>query len=186
MHQYAYAPASLTIGAGDTVTWTNHDTVAHDVVVTAGPEPFRSPLLEQGQSWSHTFSAPGTYTYICSVHPDMQATVAVAAAPAPQSSAPAPTAAASAPPANPSASTPAPGSGSQQQAAEHHAAGRTSARQPAQAPRAAATDAAATTPVSTGGSELDPLLLVGGLSIAVVVFCLLLLASRPTAEVPDP
>ena len=34
--QYAYGPGSLTINQGDTVTWTNQDTVPHDVVVTSG------------------------------------------------------------------------------------------------------------------------------------------------------
>ena len=79
---YAFAPASLTVAAGTTVTWTNLDSVGHDVTVTRGPALFHSPMLSQGQSWSYTFSAAGPYSYICSVHPDMRATVTVAAAPA--------------------------------------------------------------------------------------------------------
>ena len=79
---YAFAPASLTVTAGTTVTWTNLDSVGHDVTVTRGPALFHSPMLSQGQSWSYTFSAAGPYSYICSVHPDMRATVTVAAAPA--------------------------------------------------------------------------------------------------------
>jgi plastocyanin len=36
-----------------------------------------SPLLNQGQSYSHTFTAAGTYKYTCNVHPNMVATVTV-------------------------------------------------------------------------------------------------------------
>ncbi|MGW6935236.1 cupredoxin domain-containing protein [Lentzea sp. NPDC054927] len=74
---YAYQPATLTIAAGDTVTWTNHDTAPHNVVVTDGPEKFTSPNLQQGQTYSYTFSKSGTYSYYCSIHPDMKASVTV-------------------------------------------------------------------------------------------------------------
>ncbi|GLZ33133.1 copper-binding protein [Lentzea sp. NBRC 105346] len=74
---YAYSPASLTIAAGDTVVWTNHDSAPHNVVVSDGPEKFTSPTLQQGQTFSYTFSKAGTYSYYCSVHPDMKASVTV-------------------------------------------------------------------------------------------------------------
>jgi amicyanin len=74
---YAYQPATLTISAGDTVTWTNHDTAPHNVVVTDGPEKFTSPNLQKGQTYSYTFSKSGTYSYYCSIHPDMKASVTV-------------------------------------------------------------------------------------------------------------
>ena len=77
MMNYAFSPSSLAISVGDTVTWTNHDSAPHNVVVTDGPEKFSSPLIEQGQSWSHTFTLAGTYSYYCSVHPDMKATITV-------------------------------------------------------------------------------------------------------------
>lgn len=74
---YAYQPATLTINAGDTVVWTNHDTAPHNVVVTNGPEKFTSPTLQQGQTYSYTFTKAGTYSYYCSIHPDMKASVTV-------------------------------------------------------------------------------------------------------------
>src|SRR5207247_1116284 len=78
--QYAFSPATITVHAGDTITWTNHDEAAHDVTAAG----FHSPLLNTNQSWTFTFTAAGTYPYYCSVHPDMRAQVSVlAAAPAP-------------------------------------------------------------------------------------------------------
>ena len=74
---YAYNPASLTVSVGDTVTWTNEDTAPHTVTVSDGPEKFNSPTLQQGQTWSYTFTKAGTYSYYCAVHPDMKATVTV-------------------------------------------------------------------------------------------------------------
>ncbi|MEU5263920.1 cupredoxin family copper-binding protein [Amycolatopsis sp. NPDC021455] len=74
---YKFSPASLTISVGDTVTWTNHDTAPHNVVVTDGPEKFTSPTLQTGQTFSHTFTKAGTYSYYCAIHPDMKATITV-------------------------------------------------------------------------------------------------------------
>lgn len=74
---YAYAPANLTVSVGDTVTWTNDDTAPHTVTVTNGPEKFNSPTLQQGQTYTFTFTKPGTYSYYCAVHPDMKAAVTV-------------------------------------------------------------------------------------------------------------
>src|SRR5207302_2656689 len=88
MQNYAYSPATLTVRAGDTVTWTQHDDAPHDVVTTSAPVAFRSPRLSAGQSWSYTFRQPGTYSYYCSVHPDMRASVTVL--PAPTTAAPKP------------------------------------------------------------------------------------------------
>ena len=85
---FAFSPATLTITAGDTVTWTNEDAVAHTATGTnAG---FDSGDLEQGESFSLTFTTPGTYDYLCTPHPSMTGQiVAQAAAAAPSASAPA-------------------------------------------------------------------------------------------------
>ncbi|MGV9294320.1 cupredoxin domain-containing protein [Amycolatopsis sp. NPDC003676] len=88
MSGYKFSPASLTISAGDTVTWTNHDSAPHNVVVTDGPEKFTSPTMQTGGTFSHTFTKAGTYSYYCSIHPDMKATVTVQGAPAPPPSSP--------------------------------------------------------------------------------------------------
>lgn len=90
IEQYAYGPSSLMVTVGDTVTWTNRDTAAHDVVTTSGPASFRSKLLAKGQSYSYTFTVPGTYQYYCSVHPTMRASVMVHAKPSRTTAAPRP------------------------------------------------------------------------------------------------
>lgn len=71
----AFAPATLTIKAGDKVTWTNQDAVGHSA--TADDNSFDTGVLGQGQSGSITFSKAGTYTYHCSVHPYMKGTIVV-------------------------------------------------------------------------------------------------------------
>lgn len=173
--QYAYGPGSLTVKQGDTVTWTNQDTAAHDVVVTSGPVSFRSPMLDQGESWSYTFTTPGAYSYTCSVHPDMRGSVtAVAKAPAPASPAPSHS--------HSQASAP---SASQTTSGTGRVSSASAAPKPSKKPKSTATASAepeATQPAATAQqptASLNPLLLVAGVSIAVVVFCLLLMASRP-------
>ncbi|MGH2428148.1 MAG: cupredoxin domain-containing protein [Candidatus Limnocylindria bacterium] len=80
----AFAPATLTINAGDTVTWTNADPLVHDAVSTSGPTAFDSGDLAQGESFSFTFTVAGTYDYHCTPHPDMVGRIVVqAAAPGP-------------------------------------------------------------------------------------------------------
>ena len=187
IHNYAYSPASLSIAQGDTVTWTNMDTAEHDVVVTSGPASFRSPMLSKGKSWSYTFKTPGSYSYTCSVHPDMRGTVsAQAAAPPPAPSttqpAPAPQQQQQAPPAasQPSAAAVPAAPASTTPTAPATKAGGKAAATPAPAPA----PAVAATPEQPAAS-LNPLLLVAGASVAVVVFCLLLMASRPQ-PVPAP
>jgi amicyanin len=173
--QYMFMPGSMTIHQGDTITWTNEDTVGHDVEVTSGPASFHSPMLSKGQSWSFTFTTAGTYSYICSVHPDMKATIVVAAAPV-RSPAPAAAAAAPAHQQQPQRARTTSGAVVAAPAAPATAAARTAKAATRTPPVAAATPA-----VVTPGSDaaLDPLLLVAGVALAVVVFCLLLLTSQP-------
>jgi amicyanin len=70
---FKFQPSSVTIQKGDTVTWTNEDTVAHDVKFSDS----ESPSMNKGDSYSKTFSAPGNYGYICDIHPYMKGTVIV-------------------------------------------------------------------------------------------------------------
>ena len=72
---FAFSPATVTVKAGTTVTWTNKDEEAH--TVTASDKAFGSPPLDAGQTYSHTFTAPGSYAYLCTIHPFMTATVVV-------------------------------------------------------------------------------------------------------------
>jgi nitrite reductase (NO-forming) len=75
-----YVPQTITImlGTNNTVTWVNNDDAAHTVTATDGS--FNSGNLDAGQSWTHTFTTAGTYTYFCAYHPWMKGTVIVKAA----------------------------------------------------------------------------------------------------------
>jgi len=73
---FSFSPNTLTLSAGGTVTWTNHDNVPH-VVSSADNQFKKSPLLKTSQSFSHTFATTGTYSYFCSVHPLMTGKIIV-------------------------------------------------------------------------------------------------------------
>ncbi|MFD8815419.1 cupredoxin family copper-binding protein [Streptomyces sp. NPDC059627] len=74
---FAFAPAALKVPVGTTVTWTNQDTDAHTVTSTGSGGPLRSAALATHAAYSHTFTKPGTYAYLCTIHPFMTATVEV-------------------------------------------------------------------------------------------------------------
>ena len=72
---FAFAPATLTVKAGSTVTWTNKDEEPHTVAAADGS--FKSPGMGTGATFSHTFPAAGKFDYVCSIHPMMHGTVVV-------------------------------------------------------------------------------------------------------------
>jgi plastocyanin len=72
---YTFERTSITVVAGDTVTWVNKGVETHSV--TADGSTFDSKDIDAGRSWSYTFTTPGTYTYYCDPHPWMQGTVIV-------------------------------------------------------------------------------------------------------------
>jgi amicyanin len=72
---FAFAPATLTVKTGSTVTWTNHDQEPHSVVAENGA--FHSPMMDTGAAFSYTFASAGSFEYACGVHPFMRATVVV-------------------------------------------------------------------------------------------------------------
>jgi plastocyanin len=72
-----FSPASVSIAVGDTVTWTNNGQAPHNA--TADDGSFKTPTIEAGQSTSHTFSQAGTFSYICTIHPNMKGTIRVLA-----------------------------------------------------------------------------------------------------------
>jgi amicyanin len=178
MAGYAFQPAALTIRAGDTVTWTNQDVAPHDVTTTGGPVAVHGATITKGQSWSYTFTVPGTYSYICSIHPDMRATLTVLPAVAATRAA------------RPVTVTPSPRPRTVTRAAAARLPDtrRRVTRRPAPRTQATAASAApvvsstAGTPVATSGPParpLRPLLIVAGIIAAVATLALLLLASRP-------
>ncbi|MDG6901967.1 MAG: cupredoxin domain-containing protein [Nitrososphaerota archaeon] len=74
-----FSPPKITVivGVNNTVTWTNNDVSPH--TVTANDGTFSSGNLAPGQSFTFTFTTPGTYMYHCTYHPWMVATVVVKA-----------------------------------------------------------------------------------------------------------
>jgi Icc protein len=73
---FSFAPATTAVPVGSTITWTNRDDVPHNIVSTE--QKFKSPVLDTDERFSHTFDAPGTYNYYCSIHPKMTGEVVVA------------------------------------------------------------------------------------------------------------
>src|SRR5687768_13794046 len=69
----AFDPAAVTVPTGTTVAWTNDDAVPHTVTSTDGA--FDSGIFDPGGSFSFTFNEPGSFAYICQLHPQMQGTV---------------------------------------------------------------------------------------------------------------
>jgi LPXTG-motif cell wall-anchored protein len=74
---FQFTPAQITVDQGDTVTWTNNGPTPHSA--TAPDGSFDTGILPAGQSSSHTFGEAGTYSYICTPHPNMHGTVVVRA-----------------------------------------------------------------------------------------------------------
>ena len=66
---FTFAPATLTVTAGTTVTWKNEDDSPHRIGDKNGT--FKSAALDTDDTFSHTFAAPGEYPYICTIHPYM-------------------------------------------------------------------------------------------------------------------
>jgi plastocyanin len=73
---FAYGPTTATVKVGTTVTWTNQDTDPHTVTSQNGG-PLASPTLQKGDTYRFTFTAPGRFEYLCTIHPFMVAAVVV-------------------------------------------------------------------------------------------------------------
>jgi plastocyanin len=94
MQDYRFAEADLTIPVGTTVRWTNRGQAPH--TATAEDGTFATEQLATGASASHTFVTPGTFDYVCALHPDMTGTITVRDDPGEPSPASSPSAAPSA------------------------------------------------------------------------------------------
>ena len=70
-----FVPPNITTLAGDTVTWTNSDTIEHDVALIGGG--FDSGIIGPGGRFSQTISQPGHYAYHCTIHAFMAGTIDV-------------------------------------------------------------------------------------------------------------
>ncbi|MFA5052905.1 MAG: cupredoxin family copper-binding protein [Parcubacteria group bacterium] len=76
IENFAYSPQELTISKGETVTWTNKDSIKHNVASDSGDELY-TELLGQNESYSHTFNETGEYSYHCVPHPFMKGKIIV-------------------------------------------------------------------------------------------------------------
>jgi plastocyanin len=75
---YRFVPVAISVKAGTTVTWTNHDRFTHSVQLLDGGQPSDPHVMEPGQNATVTFPTAGTYHYRCHLHPqNMQGTVTV-------------------------------------------------------------------------------------------------------------
>ena len=75
---YRFAPPDISVAAGATVTWTNHDNFTHSVAFLDGGLPADPRLMKPGETATFTFTTPGTFHYQCSFHPqNMKGTVVV-------------------------------------------------------------------------------------------------------------
>ena len=78
---FAFSPQTLTVSVGETVTWRNNHSTGHTVTSDQGSE-LGSALLNQGQTYQHTFDSEGIHPYHCSIHPStMKGTITVVSAP---------------------------------------------------------------------------------------------------------
>ena len=76
---FTFTPQTVTVKVGTTVTWTNKDDIPHGVA-SANNTFSKSKALDTDDSYSFTFTKPGTYQYFCYIHPHMTGTIVVEAA----------------------------------------------------------------------------------------------------------
>jgi amicyanin len=79
MDNFTFTPPNLTVKAGTTVTWTNKDDIPHGIASSTNAFA-KSRALDTNQSYSFTFTTPGTYQYFCYIHPHMVGAIVVEAA----------------------------------------------------------------------------------------------------------
>ena len=75
IQSFQFVPAILTVAPGTAVTWVNKDEEPHNVV--SPDRAFRSKAIDGGEKFTNVFDKPGTFNYICAVHPHMRGTVIV-------------------------------------------------------------------------------------------------------------
>ncbi|MDD1665806.1 MAG: cupredoxin domain-containing protein [Methanomicrobiales archaeon] len=75
IQNFAFIPASVTVPAGSTITWTNLDAAAHQV--GSDTMAFTGHPMSQNSSYTFTFTTRGTFPYHCVIHPSMKGTITV-------------------------------------------------------------------------------------------------------------
>jgi len=76
MQNIAFDPKDVTVKVGQKVTWTNDDSVDHNVTSQSG-ESIKSDNFGKGATFSFTPTKAGTIKYVCTIHPGMTATLTV-------------------------------------------------------------------------------------------------------------
>ena len=76
MQNIAFDPKAVTVKVGQKVTWTNDDSVDHNVTSQSG-ETIKSDNFGKGGTFSFTPTKAGTIKYVCTIHPGMTATLTV-------------------------------------------------------------------------------------------------------------
>jgi plastocyanin len=71
-----FDPASITVGVGGVVQWTNTSSVPHNVTFDSNPE-LTSQTMNGGDKYELKFNRAGQYQYHCTFHPGMDGTVTV-------------------------------------------------------------------------------------------------------------
>jgi plastocyanin len=72
---FSFSPTALKVKVGTQITWTNSDDIPHTVV--SDGQAFKSKVLATGEKFTFTAGKPGTYSYSCSIHPNMTGKVVV-------------------------------------------------------------------------------------------------------------
>jgi len=76
MKNIQFSPKSITAKVGQTIKWTNDDSVDHNVTATSG-ETFKSSNFGQGSTYSTKLTKAGTIQYVCTIHPGMTGMIVV-------------------------------------------------------------------------------------------------------------
>lgn len=75
IENFTFNPPVLTVKAGTEVLWENYDDIPHSIVDTAAG--IRSKALDTDEAYAFTFTRPGTFHYVCGLHPQMKGTIEV-------------------------------------------------------------------------------------------------------------
>jgi plastocyanin len=75
INNFAFSPSTMTVPVGAQVTWTNKDEIGHNVV--SSDKTIKSQVLDTDEKFTFTFTQPGTFSYICTIHPRMKGTIVV-------------------------------------------------------------------------------------------------------------
>ena len=75
---FSFGPQTLTVKAGTTVTWTNRDDIPHGIASSNNAFP-KGKAMDTDDSYTFTFTTPGTYQYFCYLHPHMVGSIVVEA-----------------------------------------------------------------------------------------------------------